>query len=249
MLKIEWLKIKSYKAFYVFWGLHTIFFLIVYFGFTQIGGLSSMLSPYFHTFPSAWYYASYVSGYFSILLCFLYINFITNEISSRTLRQHIIDGISRKQMFLSKVKLAIVFSLYVTLLAFFSALIAGSTNTSTDSNTIKHFIFIPMVFLQVLGYHLFAANLALYLKKAAPSILIFLIYKYIAEPIIGNFIIKEVNAYMPMNAFDNLIADPISLDSIGFSINHPDATTILVALAYLGVLIYGIYYYFKSQDL
>ncbi len=93
LLHIEWLKVSSYRSFYVFTGIYAILIFFTYFGvnsFLNLGPLFDVNSVY--KFPNVWYFVSYVSSWFSPILSILMILLVCNEFAFRTLRQHIIDS-------------------------------------------------------------------------------------------------------------------------------------------------------------
>src|SRR4030095_12140300 len=108
LLKIEWLKLKNYRT---FWILTTLYMLsivginfIVFkiqesiFEEKQSKGVAELLigsRPY--SFPTVWQMTAFVSSFLLFLPGLLMIIFITNEFSYKTHRQNIIDGWSRRQ--------------------------------------------------------------------------------------------------------------------------------------------------------
>src|SRR5690349_11643499 len=102
LLKIEWMKLKYYRTFWVLTILYLasivgINFIVFYiqqriFEEKQSKGIAEILignRPY--SFPNVWHMTSYVSSYLLFLPGLLMIIFITNEFSYKTHRQNIID--------------------------------------------------------------------------------------------------------------------------------------------------------------
>src|SRR5687768_15834523 len=101
LLKIEWLKLKNYRTFWIL----GVLYLISIFGINYIvyriqeaifeekrsKGVAQMIvgdPPY--SFPTVWQMTSYVSSFLLFLPGLLLIIFITNEYSFKTHRQNII---------------------------------------------------------------------------------------------------------------------------------------------------------------
>src|SRR5689334_13324311 len=114
LLKIDLKKLTSYRTFWVVCGLY---FLVI--GFSTASGmeflkwLASLIEgfgqklninriPLYH-FPDVWLNLVWWSGYFKVLLGIMTVISITNEYTYRTLRQNVIDGLSRWEFLLTKI--------------------------------------------------------------------------------------------------------------------------------------------------
>ena len=126
LFKIEWLKIKTYRTFWVLFLGFLVFYPVAFyfsaykymerFGETaslQEKLLKSMLDAPF-IFPRVWLAASWMGGLFFIMIGMLFILLITNEVQYRTHRQNIIDGWSRMDFLKAKLSLLIFFVLVST---------------------------------------------------------------------------------------------------------------------------------------
>jgi ABC-2 type transport system permease protein len=113
LLKIEWLKIKKYPAFW--WMLAIVMltypsinymFYNIYNEFTQgkemTNNIAKMLLGNPFAFPETFHTVAYFSSFFVLLPAILVIMLITNEYNYRTHKQNIIDGWSRKDFMASK---------------------------------------------------------------------------------------------------------------------------------------------------
>jgi ABC-2 type transport system permease protein len=226
LLKIEWMKIKNYKAFLIIFiflilGIFAANF-IVYKIFksiveeTQAGALVKGFNIY--DFNHVWEVSSYVSGYLLILPSMLIVFLTTNEFSFRTNRQNIIDGWSRKQFFDVKVALAFLIALVSTVMVIITALIFGFTGDAGFSFTgISHIAFF---FIKAFSYNMIALLLAVLIRKTGFAIGMFFIYLF-AENFIAqlldfwsmqllnnNIDIGSMGSYLPMNASDGLLTFP-----------------------------------------
>jgi len=113
LIKLEWLKIRSNATFWVLVGLHIgIVLLIVLSGKIFIGSLSingNNLKDFagvnnfpIYQFPDIWHNITYVAGFLKFILAIYMIISITNEITYDTLRQNIMNGLSRVDFIISK---------------------------------------------------------------------------------------------------------------------------------------------------
>src|SRR5688572_2957814 len=97
LFKIEWLKIKTYKTFWVLFGGFCILFPVAFYFaankyMEQMTGMEEKTikallgSPFI--FPKVWHGASWFGGLFFIMIGMLFILLITNEVQYRTHRQN-----------------------------------------------------------------------------------------------------------------------------------------------------------------
>src|SRR5215831_17005374 len=134
LLKIEWLKLKNYRTFWILSSLYLISivginYIVFYiqqriFEEKQSKGIAEMLignRPY--AFPTVWQMTSYVSSFILFLPGLIMILFITNEFSFKTHRQNVIDGISRKDFISVKIMLALIIAILSTIVVAITAMI------------------------------------------------------------------------------------------------------------------------------
>jgi hypothetical protein len=227
LLKIEWLKIKNYRAFIVI----GIFFMVGIFitnyivnlffekviNESEASKLINRFNPY--TFKYVWQTISYTSGFILLLPALLIIILLTNEFTFKTHRQNVIDGWSRLEFIHVKMMLALIFAILSTVLVFIAGLIFGlSTKTDIEFVGITH---LGYFFLKALSYNMFAILIALWVKKTGFAIGVYFIYLG-AENIVaqildvwslklklhGNFDPGSMGNYLPMNASDGLLTFP-----------------------------------------
>src|SRR5918993_3455473 len=161
LLKIEWLKLKNYRTFWILSALYIISIFginyIVYriqeniYNAKEAKGMAEMVigsRPY--SFPIVWQMASFVSTFLLFLPGLLLIISITNEYSYKTHRQNIIDGWSRKDFISVKLMQALLLAFISTVAVFFTALWFGFTSaTPFDSGKIYY---LGYFFVQTLTY-------------------------------------------------------------------------------------------------
>src|SRR5882724_12233184 len=122
LLKIDLKKLTSYRTFWVVCGLY---FLTL--AFTTASGMEFLKwmagkgaefgtiinisrIPLYH-FPDVWQNLVYISGFFKIVLAIMVVISVTNEYQYRTIRQNIIDGMSRWEFLFSKILTNVLLSL------------------------------------------------------------------------------------------------------------------------------------------
>jgi len=258
LLKIEWLKVKNYKAFLII----SIFFVlgvfttnyIVYSVFdnmvskTNAAVLVNHFNPY--DFEYVWQTASYASGYILILPVLLLMILVTNEYTFRTNRQNIIDGWSRIQFIHVKMMLALIFAAVSALLVIITALVFGfNSGTEFSYNGISH---LGYFFLKALSYNVIAVFLSIWIKRTGFAIGLFFIYLG-AENIISqllDFLSFKIRSntkfdpgsmgdYLPMNASDGLLSFPDNpLKSMAKSALPTDYTPVVIGFAIFYLILF-----------
>ncbi len=227
LLKIEWLKLKNYKAFLII----GIFFIIGIFvtnymvltvfnkmvDKTEAGMLLGKFMPY--DFKHVWQTTSYTSGYILILPVMLLIMLVTNEFTYKTNRQNIIDGLSRLDFINVKIVLATLFAVISTIFVVITGFALAST-TGTEFS-LHGFSQVGYFFLKAISYNFFAVFLSVLIKRTGFAIGVYFIYMS-AENIIAQLLdvwsmkikadskldLGSLGSYLPMNASDSLLSFP-----------------------------------------
>jgi hypothetical protein len=207
LLKIEWLKIKGYKT---FWILATLFLVSIvglnYFVFYIKQGITQgsnkavnavLGSPF--DFPNVWHTVSYFSSFLLFIPGLMVITSITNEYSFKTHRQNIIDGWSRQQFIHVKIAQIVIIAFLATVFVFLTSILYGLLAGSTFS--FDKIQFMGYYFIQALSYCLFALLIGVLIKRSGLSIGLFFLYCFIIE----NFLGAILNNLIPFPFFRNLV--------------------------------------------
>ena len=136
LLKIDLKKLLDYRTFWIICGLY--FFTLVagaasgmeflkwlartIEGFGQSININRI--PLYH-FPDIWQNLAWSAGLLKLGLAIMVVTSITNEYTYRTIRQNIIDGLSREQFLISKILTNGLLSALSMVLIFLIALVAG----------------------------------------------------------------------------------------------------------------------------
>jgi ABC-type transport system involved in multi-copper enzyme maturation permease subunit len=252
LLSIEWLKVSSYRSFYVFTGIYAVLIFFTYFGvnsFLNLGPLFDVNSVY--KFPNVWYYVSYVSSWFSPILSLLMIQLVCNEFAFRTMRQHIIDGLSREELLTSKLLMAAMLSVYAGCITLLSGLLFGLTKggipTSTDF--FSETTYLLRAIWSSFGMMTAAILIALLIRRSALSILVFLAFYWIIEPLAGRIWLKEIYPYFPLNSIDEFISSPIQLESIKLGKQSTPIGVTIAGIIYPIIFMFASLNILRSKDL
>ena len=249
LLKIEWLKIKGYKT---FWVLTTLFLVSIiglnYFvfnikqGLSQANAQANAVIGHPFDYPNVWHTITYFSSFLLFIPGLMIITSITNEYSFKTHRQNIIDGWSRQQFIHVKIMLVLIISLLSTFFVFLTSILFGTIAGSTFSFVKVEFI--GYFFVQSLSYCMLALLLSVLIKRSGLSIGLFFLYSFIIENILGAVLnnmggVRKINGpgdYLPLNTTDNLIPFPFFRNIIQLS--TPPSVYILLGLSALYLFLY-----------
>ena len=224
--KLEWLKVKHYRVFWILFGLYLLAQLIITNGgifFLEwlkskdidIEGIDPTILP-IYDFPDIWQNSVWLASFVKILISFIIIASVNNELSYNTLRQNIIDGISKKEFLMSKFSLILFLAAACTLVLFISGLIGGLiyshvTDIKYIFRELEHLL---AYFLHLVVFGLFAFSIAMVIKKAGFAIVSIFLYSLIFEPIITSILefanpIKEYTAdfvkFFPVYSIEKLV--------------------------------------------
>jgi hypothetical protein len=218
LLKVEWMKVKNYRTFWVLSALYIISIYGVNYIVYQIqdgrpkkNDMANMIigTPPFQ-FPEVWQSVSYVSSFLLFIPGLLMIISFTNEFSFKTHRQNIIDGWSRKQFIAVKMMLTLILALVSTLAVFITAFGFGLYEGGHEMSFEK-VEYIGYFFVQALSYSAVALLFSLLFKRAAIAVGVYFLYAFILENMIAGLLnryVYNIGRYLPLESTDNLIPFP-----------------------------------------
>ena len=76
-------------------------------------------------FPYIWHFNTFVTAFFKLFLAIVIVSMMANEYSNKTIKQNLIDGLSKKEFVLSKFLTVVAFSLVSTVFVFVVSMILG----------------------------------------------------------------------------------------------------------------------------
>ncbi len=229
-LKLEWLKVKNYRVFWVLTAMYLVALLII----ASAGGLflewlkhqgadfdgiDPTILPIFD-FPDIWQNITYLGSFVKIFLAFIVIISVNNDLTYNTLRQNIIDGFSKKEYLASKMMMIISMALISTLFVFIAGLINGSIYSHVFGTDVifDEMEFLAAYFYEIVVYSTLAFLLALIIKKAGFVIVALFLYTIMFEPIavailenapvFKDGVWPEIAQFFPIKSLNNLIKVP-----------------------------------------
>lgn len=209
LFKIEWQKIWPYKTFRFMMGIY-FFCTLLFFLSPEILSIGQfkLLSSELLSFPVVWQNIAFVAQYFNIMAALMVINLIANEFNYRTLRQNVIDGMSRLEFILSKAIMVLLVSSGLALFIVVIGIIVGTINSQGISGIFENTDFVFGFFIQSLGLMSFAMLLTFLFKRTGITTLFFLLYISALEPILRSNLTGEAVKFFPSKSIFGIIKLP-----------------------------------------
>jgi len=263
LLKIDLKKLTNYRTFWVVCGMYfiTLAFVtasgmeVLKFAATKISDFGGELNitrvPFYH-FPDVWQNLIWVSGLFKFVLGVMIIISITNEFAYRTVRQNVIDGMSRWEFLQSKILTNAVLAATSTVLLFLIALITGLIYSPElhFAEIIDDVEFFPAYFLQVFGYLSFALLLGVFINRAGLTIIVLMLARALELFVIHKVVdVDLLTPYFPLESIEGLITFPFQRYVFLEVLDHPLITTVLSAAFWTFMFNYFAYLKLKKSDI
>ena len=264
LLKIEWLKLKNYRTFWILLILYIVCIIgangITYFINSEVrqnnaGGVGSVL-PSLYAFPDTWHITTFVSTFLFLFPGLLVITHCCNEFSYKTSRQNIIDGLNRQHYISVKLVLTILLSAIATVAVFLSGVLWGYVASGSFTGFSEELFYLFHFFLQTLLYSIVAVFLAHLVRRSGLAIGIYFAYSMILENVIYSLLFVSLKQsgnekfaqLLPLQSSDSLIKLPGS-STLMPSQTFSDTTLILIVLAYMLLFSWLTYRRFIRKDL
>jgi len=222
-------------------------------------------------FPFIWHFNTWIASILKLFLAIVIVSMMANEYSNRTLKQNLIDGLSKKEFVISKFLTVVLFSFVSTLFVFVVSLILGLV--FSDYNEIG-IIFSDMeyllaYFINLVGFFSFCLFIGILVKKSAFALGCLLIWSII-EGIIYGFLkweifrdtnlVDNIMQLFPLASMSNLIKEPFSrlgavqsaASQLGEAFDKDYSVqfiTVLIVLIWTCLFLFGSYAILKKRDL
>ena len=220
-------------------------------------------------FPFIWHFNTWVAATLKFFLAIVIVSMISNEYSNRTLKQNLIDGLSKKEFILSKFYTVVAFSFLSTIFILIMTLILGySFSDYTEFSIVtREMEFLFAYFLKLVGFFSFCLFLGVLVKRSAFA-LGFLFVWWIFENItygilrwkVSENLADSVVQFFPLESMKNLINLPFQrLSFIETAANQLQADIsidyavhwyeVVIVSVWIFIFIYTSYALLKKRDL
>ncbi len=222
-------------------------------------------------FPYIWHFNAYIAALLKLFLAIVIVSMMANEYSNRTLKQNLIDGLSKKEFISSKFLTVLVFSLVSTLFLFIVTMILGlSFSDYTELSIIfSDLEYLFAYFIKLTGFFSFCMFLGILIKRSAFA-LGFLFIWWIIEGIIyglmefrffrGRDVAENIVQFLPLESMSSLVIEPFSrLNVVQTAANQLGSELqkdygihwyqLLIVMLWTCIFVYLSYWLLKKRDL
>jgi ABC-type transport system involved in multi-copper enzyme maturation permease subunit len=272
LLNIEFLKLKYNRA--------SRFLIIAYFvalsSIALIAAIKFDIGPVkFHlaemgifNFPYIWHFNTFVAALLKVFLLLVIVSMVANEYSNKTLKQNLIDGLSKKEFILSKFYMVVAFSLISTFFVFTVSIILGLIYSDFNEPSIifSDLEFLLAYFVKLLGFFSFGLFLGILIKRSAFAVgamIVWLMFEGFSKGMLyWKFrpLVDDVMQFFPLESMSNLINQPGSrlnavqtiAKQVGEDLSYDYAVhwyEIVIVLCWTALFIFLSYRLLKKRDL
>jgi ABC-2 type transport system permease protein len=211
LLKIELKKILYYKVFWILTGLYFLFLglgiLMAEFILNNwVDNFNKHLPiPLPHStlyfFPDIWQNMMFFASirYILIFPAIIIIILITNEFTFRTIRQNLVNGMSKQEFLVSKLQVIFLVSVIITIILTLVILLLGILHTEHPGFSLifSKIAFVPGFFIQLMTFLLFAFFFGFIFRNTGLTIALFTLYALIIEPVL--YYVLKIPYFQPNN--------------------------------------------------
>ncbi|ULC58711.1 ABC transporter permease [Flaviramulus sp. BrNp1-15] len=217
-------------------------------------------------FPIIWHLTTFFASQFKFFFAIVVVSMIGNEYSNKTIKQNLIDGLSKKEFILSKFYTIVFFSLVSTVLIGLISLCIGLYYSSYNEFAIiiRETEFLIAYFVKLIGFFSLCLFFGMLVKRSAFA-LAFLFILYIVEWIVFGLITwqsdhhlaEKIQNFFPLKSMYKLIDQPFQRIAIT---KFPDKAElaydyavhwneITIVLCWTALFIFLSYRLLKKRDL
>lgn len=272
LLNIEFHKLKHNKAsrvlIIIYFALLTSVALVAAIKF-EIGPINFHVAEMgIFNFPYIWHFNTYMAAIFKFFLLLVIVSMMANEYSNKTLKQNLIDGLSKKEFILSKFYTVLVFAAVSTLFVFVVSMILGLiySDYTEPSIIFSDLEYLLAFFIKLVGFFSFGLFMGILVKRSAFAVGALLIWAII-EGFAKGFVYwkfrphaNDIMQFFPLESMANLIKEPFTrlnaVQSVAKQVGEDlskdfsvHITDILIVSAWIFVFIYQSYRLIQKRDL
>ena len=222
-------------------------------------------------FPFIWHFNTYIAAILKFFLAIVIVSMMANEYSYGTLKQNLIDGMSKKEFVLSKFLTIVLFAFVSTVFVFVMSLVLGySFSSYTEIGIVfSDMEYLLAYFVKLVGFFSFCLFLGVLVKRSAFAIGFLFVWNIIEGIANGVLTFKifpksdtasQITQFFPLESMSNLIVEPFTRLSVIKNIQTAVGDTnvkdysvhfssILVVLVWTTLFIFLSYKIIKKRDL
>lgn len=222
-------------------------------------------------FPYIWHLNTYIAAILKLFLAIVIVSMMANEYSYGTLKQNLIDGMSKKEFIQSKFLTVVLFAGLSTIFIFLLSLILGfSFSSYTEIGIVfSEMEYLLAYFVKLIGFFSFCLFLGILVKRSAFALGFLFVWNIIEGLINGILTFKifpksdtaaTITQFLPLQSMSNLIIEPITRLSVVKNLGNQigventksyavEPTAVLIVLAWTFLFIYASYRLLQKRDL
>ena len=208
--------------------------------------------PLYH-FPDIWQNLIWFSGLFKIVIAVMVIISITNEYQYRTLRQNIIDGLSRWEFLQTKILTNLVLSVMSVVMLFLIIMVTGLIYTpELDAKYIfSDMQFLFAYFLEIFAFLSYALMLGVFIQRSGLTIVVLMLSHMIEAIIRANLddYFPDLMQFFPMQSISNLESLPFARYAFQEIQDYVSLTAVLIVVGWTFLFNYFSYLKLKKADI
>jgi ABC-2 type transport system permease protein len=222
LLKIEWLKIKAYPAFWWVLGVTALAYPGINYAmfsfYNRILNDPKTVGPAIKTmignpfsYNEVWHTVGYFSSWFILFPAIIVIMLITNEYTFRTNRQNVIDGWTRKQFLTAKFLDVCIISVLITILYFLVCLLIRTNEGALGGEGTNKMYFIGYFLLLTFSQLSLAFFIGFLVRKSFIALSLYLFLSMILEPLLTGILERlnlKIGQFFPFEISDRMIPPP-----------------------------------------
>lgn len=221
-------------------------------------------------FPYIWHLNTFIAALLKVFLAIVIVSLTANEYSYKTLKQNLIDGLSKKEFLLSKFLMTLVFAIASTLFIFVISLVLGLIYSDYNewSIILTDLRFIVAYFVKLLAFFSFCLFAGILVKRSAYALGFMIMWQMFEGfsrgmmrwKLFDSETTDQIMGFFPLNSLWNLIKEPFTrfeavqsvANQIEVNLNLHYKTSLLefgIALFWISFFMYFSYVILKKRDL
>lgn len=176
-------------------------------------------------FPYIWHFNTYIAAILKLFLAIVIVSMMANEYSYGTLKQNLIDGLSKKEFIQSKFLTVLLFAFVSTVFVFIMSLILGYNFSSyTEIGIVfSDLEYLVAYFVKLTAFFSFCLFLGILVKRSAFALGFLFVWNILEAVTIGvlrwelkvdKSIYETIGMFLPLESMSNLIKEPFTRLSV-----------------------------------
>jgi ABC-type transport system involved in multi-copper enzyme maturation permease subunit len=264
LLQIEWIKLRNYRPFWILSILYFIGLLLFFLGGrffliwlesegADFNNIKPTMIP-IYDFDDIWHNFTYMASLAKVVPAFIFLIIVTNEYSFKTLRQNIIDGMTRSEFLFSKLLLAGLYSIASMVFILLSGLVIGflGSPVSDYNSIVGHMDFILAHGLEMFTFFSFTLFLGIVIRRTGFALVLLLLYSIMLEPLFALYIgykFEGPEIFFPIKSINLLVENPFAKYLLMETQQHIKLTSILIVVVWAFIYNYSSYWILRKRDL